>query len=85
MTAKIDWNISDRHRASVRYNKTEQFEPIYVAINATSLGLASNQRSEVKSIETTVAQLFSDWSDKFSTEFKVSISSAISNILHGNC
>lgn len=72
LTAKIDWNISDRHRASVRYNKTEQFEPIYVAINATSLGLASNQRSEVKSIETTVAQLFSDWSDKFSTEFKVS-------------
>jgi hypothetical protein len=72
LTAKVDWNISDRHRASVRYNKTEQFEPIYVAINATSLGLASNQRSEVKSIETTVAQVFSDWTDKFSTEFKVS-------------
>jgi hypothetical protein len=72
LTAKVDWNISDRHRASLRYNKTEQFEPIYVAINATSLGLASNQRSEVKSIETTVAQVFSDWTDKFSTEFKVS-------------
>ncbi len=72
LTVKLDWNISDRHRANVRYNKTEQFEPIYVAINSTSLGMSSNQRAEVKTIESTVAQLFSDWSDKFSTELKIS-------------
>jgi len=72
LTVKLDWNISDSHRANVRYNKTEQFEPIYVAINSTSLGMSSNQRSEVKTIESSVAQVFSDWSDKFSTELKVS-------------
>jgi hypothetical protein len=72
LTVKLDWNISDRHRANVRYNKTEQFEPLYPNFSATSLAMTSNLRAEVKTIENTVAQLFSDWSDKFTTEMKVS-------------
>ena len=72
LTAKLDWNISDRHRANIRYNKTEQSEPIYPNFSATQIALTSNLYSTTKTIETTVGQLFSDWTDTFSTELKVS-------------
>jgi hypothetical protein len=72
LTAKLDWNISDRHRANLRYNKTEQKEPIFQNFSATQLALSSNLWTQGKTIETTVAQLFSDWSDRFSTELKIS-------------
>lgn len=72
LTAKLDWNISDRHRANIRYNKTEQSEPIYPNFSATQIALTSNLYSTTKTIETAVAQVFSDWSDTFSTELKVS-------------
>jgi hypothetical protein len=38
---KLDWNISDAHRASVRYTKTEQTEPFIVGFSATGLSLSS--------------------------------------------
>jgi len=72
LTAKLDWNISDRHRANIRYNKTEQTEPIYPNFSATQIALSSNLYSTAKTVETAVAQVFSDWTDNFSTEFKVS-------------
>jgi Carboxypeptidase regulatory-like domain len=72
LTAKIDWTISDRHRANIRYNKTEQSEPIFPNFSATQLSLNSNWYIQGKTIETIVGQIFSDWSDNFSTELKVS-------------
>lgn len=72
ITAKVDWNISDRHRANFRYNKTEQSEPLFPGINSTQLSLNSYWYTQGKTIETMVAQVFSDWTDKFSTELKVS-------------
>jgi len=72
LTAKLDWNISDRHRANIRYNKTEQSEPIYPNFSATQIALSSNLFATTKTIETAVAQVFSDWTDNFSTELKVS-------------
>ncbi len=72
LTAKLDWNISDKHRANLRYNKTEQKEPIFQNFSATQLALTSNLWTQGKTIETTVAQLFSDWTDRFSTELKIS-------------
>jgi hypothetical protein len=72
LTAKLDWNINDRHRANVRYNKTEQSEPIFQNYSITQLAYSSNNYSQVKEIETAVAQVFSDWTDNFSTEFKIS-------------
>ena len=30
--AKVDWNINNNHRASVRYTKTDQVEPIFQII-----------------------------------------------------
>jgi hypothetical protein len=69
---KVDWNISDNHRANIRYQRTTQAEPQYSLFSATGLSLDSAYYSQGKQIETTVAQLFSDWTPTFSTEFKAS-------------
>ena len=82
--AKIDWNINDDHRLSARFSKLEQVEPNLagssnsmnynshnVGIRGPALGLNSRWYDVTKNVETSVVQLFSDWSDSFSTEFKV--------------
>ena len=69
---KLDWTISDKHRANLRYAKTEQGEPIYPNISPTALSLSSNWYNQGKVLETTVGQWFADWTDTFSTELKVS-------------
>lgn len=72
---KLDWNISAKHRANLRYTKTDQNEPIYpnfFATPSTALSLSSNWYSQAKTIETVVGQWFADWTPTFSTEAKVS-------------
>jgi hypothetical protein len=69
---KLDWNISDVHRASLRYSKTEESNPIFPGYSANSFSLSSRNYATIKTLETTVGQLFSDWSDRLSTEFKLS-------------
>ncbi len=67
---KLDWNINDQHRASLRYNKTEQIDPFLRNIGPRSLSLSSYWHNSVKEFEAIVGQVFSDWTDTFSTEFK---------------
>ena len=69
---KLDWNISDDHRATMRYSKTSQSEPQFPSVSATGVSLDSIFYAQQKSIETIVAQVFSDWTPTFSTEFKFS-------------
>lgn len=69
--AKIDWNISDNHRLSARFSKLEQVDPVLAGSSNTSLSFDSRWYSIVKNVDTSVAQLFSDWSDTFTTEFKI--------------
>ena len=69
---KLDWNISDDHRASLRYTKTEQTEPIFNGFNATGLSLSSWWFATAKDTESLVGQWFADWTPTFSTELKVS-------------
>ena len=69
---KFDWNISDNHRANLRYQRTRQGEPQYSTFSATALSLDSAYYNQQKEIETTVAQVFSDWTPTFSTELKAS-------------
>ena len=73
--AKLDWNINNSHRASLRYTKTDQTEPIFnnfFATPSTSLSLSSNWHNQVKSIKTVVGQWFADWTPTFATEAKIS-------------
>ncbi|MCX2862739.1 carboxypeptidase regulatory-like domain-containing protein [Paucibacter sp. PLA-PC-4] len=69
---KLDWNISDNHRANFRYSKTEQGEPIFPDITATNLSLNSHWYNQGKTVETMVGQWFADWTPNFSTELKLS-------------
>jgi len=69
---KFDWNINDDHRMMVRWSKTEQAEPQFAGLSNTGISLNSYWYNQVKSIETKVAQLTSDWTPTFSTEIKLS-------------
>lgn len=69
---KLDWNISDTQRMSLRYNKTEQDEPFLPGFGIRSLSLSSNWYNQGKEFETWVGEWFADWSDSFSTEAKIS-------------
>ncbi len=69
---KLDWNINDNHRAALRYSKTEEVVPKLVGFGNSSISLSSYWYDQNKTFESVVGELFSDWSDNFSTEFKVS-------------
>jgi outer membrane receptor protein involved in Fe transport len=72
---KLDWNISENHRADFRYSKLEQSKLRLNGFNTGNTGsasLSSYWYQHDKTVESYVAQLFSDWTDVFSTEFKVS-------------
>jgi len=69
---KFDWNINDDHRAMVRWSKTEESNPVFPGSSNSNMSLSSQWYSQVKSLETKVAQLTSDWTSNFSTELKFS-------------
>lgn len=73
---KLDWNINDRHRAVFSYQQTEGGD---LRLNGSStsgtfpsVGLLSQAYVYEANLTTYKAQLFSDWSDNFSTELSVS-------------
>ena len=69
---KVDWNINDYHRASLRYNKTEQDEAVLPNIDNDEYSLSSHWYNQAKTFETVVGQVFSDWTMDFSTELALS-------------
>ncbi|MDH7454163.1 TonB-dependent receptor [Luteimonas composti] len=69
---KLDWNINDNHRASLRYSKLVQDKLRIQGMGSSSVSLSSYWYTHEKSVESYVGQLFSDWTDTFSTEFKLS-------------
>lgn len=69
---KIDWNITETQRASFRYSNLEQSKVRPEGSSASMLALSSSWFLHEKNIETYVGQLFSDWTDTFSTELKAS-------------
>ena len=69
---KVDWNISDSHRANIRYARTSQTDPIIPFNFNNALSLSSHWYTTEKTIDTAVGQWFGDWSDSFSTEVKLS-------------
>ncbi|PPV05707.1 Oar protein [Xanthomonas bromi] len=69
---KIDWNINENHRAAVRYNKLEQNVVRFPQISNSAVSLSTFWYQQPKTYESWMGELFSDWSDNFSTEFKLS-------------
>ncbi|MGH8464931.1 MAG: TonB-dependent receptor, partial [Pseudomonas sp.] len=79
---KLDWNISDNHRANIRYSKIDQSKLRINGMSTSTASLSSYWYQHDKTNESYVAQLFSDWSPNFSTELKASYReySAIRNV-----
>ncbi len=69
---KVDWNISDAHRMVLRWQRTNQSEPQFSGYSATGISLNSYLWTETKAIDSSVVQLFSDWTPELSTEVKLS-------------
>ena len=69
---KLDWNVNDAHRASFRYSHLDQSKLRINGISGSQVSLSSYWYQHNKAIDTYVAQLFSDWTDTFSTEAKLS-------------
>ncbi len=72
---KLDWNISDQHRANLRLARTEQSDTnngSFSGYSATGLQMTSQWWNQSKVIDTVVGQWFADWTPTFSTELKLS-------------
>ena len=68
---KLDWNINEDHRASLTYQQTEEFRPSPYDAFSDTVVLSSHYYNINNKTRNLTLQLFSDWSDKFSTEFKI--------------
>jgi hypothetical protein len=69
---KLDWNINDHNRASFRYSNLVQSKLRVQGMTSSSVSLSSYWFQQEKTVESYVAQVFSDWTENFSTEFKAS-------------
>jgi outer membrane receptor for ferrienterochelin and colicin len=71
--AKLDWNISDMHRAAYSYQRTEGNE-IITTNNTPALFRASAPSqwyNRAITMESNSVQFFSDWNEWFATEVKL--------------
>ena len=74
--ANVDWNISENHRAKFTYIQTEgntireQNGNNFLASD-NRLGASSAWYDRSEEVESVIGHLFSDWSNNFSTEFKI--------------
>ena len=69
---KLDWNITDNHRASLTYQQTEEFRISPYDEGSRNVLLSSHFYNVDNVTKNVSAQLFSDWSTDFSTEIKLS-------------
>jgi outer membrane receptor protein involved in Fe transport len=71
-TARLDWNITDSHRATLTYRKSESGVIQRTNIGSTSAGLDSQWYLTGEDDETMSLQLNSDWTDNLATELRLS-------------
>jgi outer membrane receptor for ferrienterochelin and colicin len=67
----IDWNITADHRAKLTYN-TSVGGSVAERNDGASIGTPSTWYNRAEDLEALSLQVFSDWSDNFSTEIKIS-------------
>lgn len=66
---KIDWNISEAHRLSANYRKTEGSTPIFSGVtSATGTSLSNMWYDQPRNTEAWTVQLFSQWTSDLRTE-----------------
>ncbi|NKF51669.1 TonB-dependent receptor [Shewanella sp. WXL01] len=77
--AKIDWNITDGHRAAFTYQKTVGNLTNNIAEDPYELTLASTWYNKEEILEAYAGTLYSDWTDSFTTEIKVAYKDTTTN------
>lgn len=70
---KLDWNINQDHRASLTYQYTESFQVRQAFSNPTLLNLSSNGYSVTDTLNMATANLYSNWTNNFSTDIKLGL------------
>ncbi len=71
-SAKIDWNITDKHRAAFTYRYSLSEVSSRPNLNNGTAGLSSNFYLSGEEDYSYVGELNSQWSDQLSTQFRVS-------------
>lgn len=73
LLAKLDWRINDNHNAIFTYQYVDGNDLIGQGNSTFSdrLGLPSNFYNRAEELTAYSAQLFSDWTDSFSTQIKI--------------
>ncbi len=68
---KIDWNINDNHRAFASYQRTDGNSLSLTDHGGNRFSYKSHWYNRSELLEAYNFQVFSDWSDRFSTEVKI--------------
>lgn len=72
IVGKIDWNVTEGQRLSLTYinayDASDNLNNSSSSNTSPAIGLASDAYKLTENLKTGIAQLNSDWSDKFSTE-----------------
>jgi outer membrane receptor for ferrienterochelin and colicin len=71
--AKLDWNINDRHRAAFTYTYNDGFNFSPSDNSSTQLSDGNHYYERGAEANAYTASLYSDWTDEFSTEARVSL------------
>jgi hypothetical protein len=80
-TIKLDWNINDSHRMSLVRNWNDGFEISEADGDADELEFSNHYYERGAELTSTTGALFSNWNDRFSTEFRVKSGSRPGTIL----
>lgn len=69
---KLDWNVSDSHRASYTYTYNDGFNNAQADDSSTELEFSNHFYERGAELNSHVGQLFSSWTENFTTELRVS-------------
>lgn len=69
--AKIDWNISDQHRAAFTYIHNDGFNTVQSDGDNNEFEFENHMYERGTELNSYSARLYSDWNDKFSTEIRL--------------
>jgi len=72
ITAKLDWDISENHRASYSYNYNDGFSISQSDSDDNEYEFSDHYYNRGATLNSHTGALFSNWTDKFSTEMRVS-------------
>lgn len=70
--AKIDWNINDNHRLALVYNYNDGYHMAESDGDADEFEFSDHYYERGAKLKSYVGHVFSDWTDNFSTELRVS-------------